>query len=197
MPESRHGKLPNLEYVQADVNGLIGQDPRFQPESFDYIFQRLLVMGVSDWPGHIASVSRLLKPGGYLELHEIDMDVHAPDGKVMQMAFYDAFLHDTRASGLDVQIGRKLPALLSAASFGDVREYQHPFPSRPVEAEPRFDGMVRQLPGLFTMMITKICGALRGAEQAQELVAAFRQTYDFGLEPGSYWIMWAVVGQKK
>lgn len=197
VPESRHGKHPNLEYVQANVVDLIGQDPRFEPESFDYIFERLLVMGVSDWPGHVSSVSRLLKPGGYLELHEIDMDLLAPDEKPLKMEWYDAFLQDTRASSLDMQIGRKLPALLRSAPFENVQDFQYPFPPKPVEGQPQFDGMAGQLSAMFPLMITKVCGAQRGAEKAQEVVADFRRTYDPGFEPGTHWIMWVIVGQKK
>lgn len=197
VPESRHGKRPNIEYVQGNVADLIGQDPRFQPESFDYIFQRLLVMGLTDWPGHVASISRLLKPGGYLELHDIDMDLQGPDGKPLQMEWYDAYLHDTRASGLDMQVGRKLAALLRGAPFENVQDYQYPFPPKPVEGQPQFDGMAGQLSVMFPLMITKVCGAHRGAEQAKQVVAGFRRTYDPGFEPGTHWIMWAAVGQKK
>src|SRR4051812_7315858 len=45
-------KLQNIEYVQGnfnDITGPNGSDARFEKGSFDYIFARLLVLGMTDW----------------------------------------------------------------------------------------------------------------------------------------------------
>jgi ubiquinone/menaquinone biosynthesis C-methylase UbiE len=59
-------KLQNIEYVQADFNEVTGPtepDARFKKGSFDYIFSRLLVLGMTDWKGYIGRCIGLAKPG--------------------------------------------------------------------------------------------------------------------------------------
>ncbi|USW59137.1 Putative S-adenosyl-L-methionine-dependent methyltransferase [Septoria linicola] len=42
------------------------------PELFDYIFSRLLILGMTDWPGFIKKELSLLKPGGWAEVHDLE-----------------------------------------------------------------------------------------------------------------------------
>jgi trans-aconitate methyltransferase len=59
-------KLPNIEYVQANFNDVTSSDEpddRFKKGSFDYIFSRLLVLGMADWNGYIKRCVALTKPG--------------------------------------------------------------------------------------------------------------------------------------
>jgi trans-aconitate methyltransferase len=68
-------KLPNIEYIQANFNDVTSSeqpDDRFKKESFDYIFSRLLVLGMADWQGYIDRCTALIKPGACcaVPLHE-------------------------------------------------------------------------------------------------------------------------------
>jgi len=59
-------KLPNIEYIQGNFNELSDpstRDPRFEDGSFDFIFSRLLIMGMADWKGYIERCVSLAKPG--------------------------------------------------------------------------------------------------------------------------------------
>jgi trans-aconitate methyltransferase len=59
-------KLPNIEYIQAnivDVTNPTDPDARFKPNSFDYIFSRLLVLGMTNWPDYVSRCVALVKPG--------------------------------------------------------------------------------------------------------------------------------------
>jgi trans-aconitate methyltransferase len=59
-------KLQNIEYIQANFNDVTGSDQpdtRFKKCSFDYIFSRLLVLGMADWKGYIERCVALTKPG--------------------------------------------------------------------------------------------------------------------------------------
>ena len=80
VPESRHEKRVNVEYIQGDIREVLGQDPRLQVGSFDYIFQRLLIYGMTEWDKYIASIIGLLKPGGWLELHEACSQLYSEHG---------------------------------------------------------------------------------------------------------------------
>ncbi|KJX93672.1 methyltransferase domain-containing protein [Zymoseptoria brevis] len=60
----------NVTFIKGNIHSLIGQDPRLEPGSADYIYSRFMAAGVEDWLEHIKSISTLLAPGGFLELHE-------------------------------------------------------------------------------------------------------------------------------
>ena len=60
----------NVSFIQGNVHNLIDKDSRLQRGSADYIYSRFMAAGVEDWLEHIRSISSLLAPGGYLELHE-------------------------------------------------------------------------------------------------------------------------------
>lgn len=62
----------NVEYVRGDFLKLAGKDARFQHGTFDYAFSRMLHFGIADWPGMIGTCHDLLKPGGWLEMQELD-----------------------------------------------------------------------------------------------------------------------------
>lgn len=63
-------KLQNVTFVLGNIlDGL-----PFANNSFDYVFQRLLFTAIpkDKWPYVINELTRVLKPGGYLELMEFD-----------------------------------------------------------------------------------------------------------------------------
>ncbi|PVH95111.1 S-adenosyl-L-methionine-dependent methyltransferase [Periconia macrospinosa] len=63
-------KPANVTFIQGNIHKLIDNDPRLARGSTDYIYSRFMAAGVEDWSEHIKSISTLLAPGGYLELHE-------------------------------------------------------------------------------------------------------------------------------
>lgn len=63
-------KPGNVSFIQGNIHNLIGNDPRLAQGSADYIYSRFMAAGVEDWLEHVKSISTLLAPGGYLELHE-------------------------------------------------------------------------------------------------------------------------------
>jgi len=59
-------KLPKIEYVQANIVDIATPDEpdaRFKQASFDYIFSRFLVVGMTEWEKYIACCVALAKPG--------------------------------------------------------------------------------------------------------------------------------------
>ncbi|SMY23951.1 unnamed protein product [Zymoseptoria tritici ST99CH_1A5] len=61
----------NLTFIEGNILHLMASDPRLAPGSADLVFSRLLISGMQDWTTHITSVSRLLAPGGWLEMQDI------------------------------------------------------------------------------------------------------------------------------
>lgn len=81
---------PNLEFIQGDFKELVRPDgassdqlpdPRLAPASFDLVFSRLLIFGMTEWQRYVDAVAALLAPGGYAELHDACFVWHraAPD----------------------------------------------------------------------------------------------------------------------
>jgi len=63
-------KPENFNFIQANLlDGL-----PFEDDTFDYVFQRLLVSSVptDKWPVVIEELIRVLKPGGYLEVSHVE-----------------------------------------------------------------------------------------------------------------------------
>ena len=63
-------KPDNVSFIQGNIHRLIDNDSRLARGSTDYIYSRFMAAGVEDWLEHVTSISTLLAPGGYLELHE-------------------------------------------------------------------------------------------------------------------------------
>jgi trans-aconitate methyltransferase len=65
-------KLKNIEYMQGNFVELTdakNPDTRFRPGSFDYVFSRLLIMGMTDWKGYVRRCAALVRPGVRLPSH--------------------------------------------------------------------------------------------------------------------------------
>ena len=119
--------LSRATFLQGDFHTLAGNSP-LHPDSFDYIFSRMLVFGMTDWPGYLAQARDLLKTGGWLELQEMDFYFFGGDQQLICEEW--KWLHDQTAAwtnrGLDIRIGPKLEDYLHQAGFVDVhaKEYR-------------------------------------------------------------------------
>lgn len=64
-------KPENVEYILGDIKQLAGaSDERIKDGDVDYIYQRLLICGMTDWPGYVEQMTKLLRSGGYMEIHD-------------------------------------------------------------------------------------------------------------------------------
>lgn len=100
-------------------------------EYFDLIFSRLLVFGLTDWPRYIRTAFSMLKPGGWVEVHDTDFIWFDKDGKVISSDW--AWLNRIRASaearGMDFSCARNARQRMEEVGLVDVRvtEYRWPF----------------------------------------------------------------------
>ncbi|RHZ85321.1 hypothetical protein Glove_67g48 [Diversispora epigaea] len=97
-------KPRNVNFVKANVlNGL-----PFENNTFDYIFQRFLVSAIpkDSWLDVINELTRVLKPGGYLELVEINPIIFQLGPVSSQLFTAVEKMHQLR--DLDIRIPYKL-----------------------------------------------------------------------------------------
>jgi SAM-dependent methyltransferase len=108
--------LVNAEFRTADCYAL-----PFEDASFDRVFSHALMEHLSEPARAVGEMHRVLKPGGRLGVCSPDWGgfVLAPPSRELTAAV-DAYTALQSKNGGDVQVGRKLGALLGAAGFEDV-----------------------------------------------------------------------------
>ncbi|KAI9321235.1 S-adenosyl-L-methionine-dependent methyltransferase [Dichotomocladium elegans] len=89
------------------------EEPPFEENFFGYIHERLVVLGIkqADWPKLLKNLTKTLKPGGWLELTEVNQTAQFCR-KVMT------------AAGLDLDIESSLPNLVSEAGLINIQKRQ-------------------------------------------------------------------------
>lgn len=200
VPDSGLKQPSNVEFVQGDIRDLIESSPDFQPASFDYIFQRFLMYGITDWPGHIEFVAKLLKPDAWLELHEPDMQLTSRDGERLAdtMEWYQKFKEDIAVTGLEPEIGTKLPGLVRASpSLENVQSKEYGLPPVPSDDKPELRALSTQIPHLFNMIARKVSGARRSQEELDSIVRDMYASMDRKFNEGDRFPVFAVYGQRK
>jgi cyclopropane fatty-acyl-phospholipid synthase-like methyltransferase len=137
-----YAKPTNVEYVQGDFATLakVG-DERFQEGSFDYIYHRLLIMGINDWPGYFRNVYKLLSPGGVVEAQEIDIVLRDSRNAVVadNLSAHEFFYNVTARHGLDLQVGQHLQSYMEQSGLVEVEGIAHWWPAVPIPERPETD----------------------------------------------------------
>jgi len=113
---------PNLIFEVDDLE----QEWLWRSCSFDLVHCRFMFMSVLDWPSMIEQAYRALKPGGYIELAELDLHpMPAFEGKPSPRLI-DEWL-DIQGKilskmGFDMRVASKFKQMLLDAGFEDVVE---------------------------------------------------------------------------
>jgi SAM-dependent methyltransferase len=98
---------------------------------FDYVFSRLLILGMSDWQNFVRKEFLLLKPGGWAEVHDLAWDWYDPDGSVVsdQWSWLRWVREDfEKGKGMDLACGKKAKAWMLEAGFVDVQTHRYTYP---------------------------------------------------------------------
>ena len=113
----RSARLENVVFQQADLYSL-----PFAPASFDHVFVCFVLEHLSRPKEALASLAKVLKPGGTLTVFEGDHGsaYFYPDSPYAQRAIRCLIDLQARAGG-DSEIGRALYPLLTSAGFRDVQ----------------------------------------------------------------------------
>ncbi|KAF2160503.1 hypothetical protein M409DRAFT_29124 [Zasmidium cellare ATCC 36951] len=131
-------KLKNVRFLQGKFADFIA-DGTLQPASFDYIFSRLLILGITDWKAQTSRVFNLLRPGtGIYEAQDLSWNIFDKEGQVVfdQFPIFVLMVENAAAKGLDTFCGDHHPKYLGDAGFEDVQHESFPWtlqywPERP------------------------------------------------------------------
>lgn len=112
-------------FIKGDFKKL-ARDPKhaeLRSNSFDYAFSRMLTFGMTDWGAYILQVKDLLKPGGWIELQDLDLCYWDEDENVISGS-WNWLQRQSEAClriGVDVRVGGKLERYLEEAGFVDIQ----------------------------------------------------------------------------
>ena len=120
---STDGSNPNVSFICSDARKLIGLDPRLPTETADFIFNRLLLCGMTDWPGYVRDVFTMLKPGGWVEMQDFEEMFYLRGEKMdgeKKWRWLREFRRGARGKGMDLDCGRNMRGYMLDAGFVDV-----------------------------------------------------------------------------
>ncbi|KAL8828362.1 MAG: hypothetical protein Q9191_002632 [Dirinaria sp. TL-2023a] len=209
-----NGTPANVEYITGDIKHVAeSDDQRIGEGKLDYIYQRLLICGMTDWPGYIRQMIKLLNPGGYLEIHDYaeiwykDRQYCSGDEQEDKNLSKDwGWQHEMRRGakqlGLDLDVGLNAEKYMRDAGLVDVHvvKYHVPFGDWLVDEKPETRKIgkeqVRSMGKVFSESI--LPGVTRklsiGEQEMKELKEQCRQT--LSEEAGKYWLLYVVWGRK-
>ena len=178
-------------------------DERLAAGSFDYVFNRLLICGVTDWAGYMRdTVVPLLKPGGWFEMQDLDY-VWFRNGEVCsgEWNWVKKIEAGARKKGLDLHCGSRAAEYMRQAGLADVSvvQYRAPFGTWAAKDRPesRLIGahQAKELPHLYEYLVPKLVEGLGLSEsEVQELVKESGGCLQ--AEEGKYWVMYVTVGRR-
>lgn len=112
----------NYTFVQGNTLGTLP----FADNSFDFVHQRYLILGIpaARWPRVVGELLRVTRPGGWVELVETEPPSGAP--AIDQLAAWGAQLVSKR--GIDMAMARQVGPLLAAAGATQVNARAYTIP---------------------------------------------------------------------
>jgi SAM-dependent methyltransferase len=110
-------RIHNVEVCQG--NAATAGLPK---ESFDLVTARLVLVNVPEPEKIVAEMAALVKKGGVVALHEADWCAHICDPPLPAWdRVIEALVSYSKAKGMDLYIGRRIPRMLRNAGLVDVQ----------------------------------------------------------------------------
>lgn len=130
---------PVQEYVKKrwNLNASFREDrseDRLRPESFDLINSRYLADGINAnrWSSYVRELKYLLKPGGWLQMVEIQFPFQSSSGLLPDNScltrWWQWYSRALDRMSKNVRVGRELGQLLTTHGFQHVRAISHDLP---------------------------------------------------------------------
>lgn len=203
-----HEKPPNVTFLEGDIFDLVRKDNRIQPGTADFVHSRLLVCGMQsmDWATYVQTAASLLKPGGYLELIDIDLqfyqakDYHniVGSGEKKHFEFLSAWREACQQKGVDMDIGSHLEQHFKDAGMEDVQVKIYPWPNSdwPSEYMPQTVKIGKlDLSGSMPLLIKNALVGTKPEEKIKQYEENCRE-YLGGNPPGCYMPLYVVTGMR-
>lgn len=194
-------KQPNTTFLQGDVRTSVASDERFHFESLDYIYCRLLVCGMTDWAGYVQIVARMLRPGGWAEMHETSWNMYQHGCLISDgWGWLDELRKSAEKKDMDIHCGKKVSGWMKQAGLVDVTviEYKTPIGTWAIDARPETRRLGEYFETWMIELYWHLIAKVLGDEQSEEQIERFRtqMTQDLKPEDGKYWMFYVTTGKK-
>lgn len=122
-----HRPPTNVTYIQGDLHALPRLDPRLTPGQADLAFGRLLVCGIRDWPACVAAMRDQVRPGGWVELQDLNNRLFDASGRRVdtEMEWMRVLRASLEAKGLDPDAGINAEGYLDQAGLVDIQSWEY------------------------------------------------------------------------
>ncbi|KAL1925582.1 uncharacterized protein VTP21DRAFT_465 [Calcarisporiella thermophila] len=117
--------------LQLMIQNALEKPLPFPDNDFYFVYQRLAVLSYqySEWPGLLQEMYRILKPGGWVELCELDIWA-SPIGPP-HLRLVEGLRFSLKARGMESRIALQLSKLLKNAGFTEIKTHRLTVPMYP------------------------------------------------------------------
>ena len=178
-------EYPNAEILGNDLSAIqprwVPQNVRFEiddveadwtygAKKFDYIHCRSMAISIRDWPRLVKQCFQHVKPGGWLEMVDLDLEYTSPDGSLTEDSFCRRvnknYLDAMRKSGTEPCPGPRLEGWMREAGFVDLHheKFHMPCGTWPLDERLKEIGawnylqMIEGLEAFHTAVFTRVLG---------------------------------------
>ncbi|KAL8698798.1 MAG: hypothetical protein Q9224_001691 [Gallowayella concinna] len=169
---------PNVEFLVGDMRQMLKKDARFVPGSTDFVFSRMLALGMTDWPGYVRDMASLLRSGGWVEMQEYTLDWYLHGSYCSADWEWLRVLHGAaREKGRDLRCGTNMQVYMEQAGLVDisVKAYRVPMGTWLVGERPETkrigEHAAREYGVLFCQVVSKM---LQGLGYTKEKIEEFQ-----------------------
>ncbi|KAK4151117.1 S-adenosyl-L-methionine-dependent methyltransferase [Chaetomidium leptoderma] len=164
---------PNVKFEVDDV-----ECPWIYEAPFDFIFCRYMTCCIKDWPGLVKSIHDNLKPGGWAEFQDFDLQYYSEDGSLKDdshtLKWITALLEAANKLGREPCTGPRLDGWVRDAGFTKVthQRFRVPIGAWPKDRRMKELGMyniAQVLSGLEAFSLRLFCNVL-GWQENEVLV---------------------------
>lgn len=160
----------NVSFIGGDARQIMGTDTCLPFGTADFVFNQLLLCGMTDWEGYVRDVFKMVKPGGWVEMQDYE-EMFYINGKPVDIDRFGpwrwlwAFRAGAKAKGIDLDYSKNMKSSMLNAGFTgvDARQFTVPFwraNDNSPEANSIADYSIRDPDGYFWHAISKMVDSL-------------------------------------
>ncbi|KAM0153862.1 hypothetical protein ACHAQE_003849 [Botrytis cinerea] len=180
----------DVDYNQPD--GDILSREIFKPGELDYVFGRMLFLGISNWPKYFSTTSHALRSGGIIEHQDLDWKfyrVGTSECVSDDWEWHKAILSGAQKSGLSTTSGSGAAALMTDCDLEVINVQSFEFSFSASSRTPKSQAMARyvqaKLIPQYPELLRKMLGAIGiSGEKLETLTRAC--LHDINSEEGLY-----------
>ncbi|KLO12992.1 S-adenosyl-L-methionine-dependent methyltransferase [Schizopora paradoxa] len=166
---------PNIHFTVASVTSL----PSGWSAKFDLVNQRLLFTALlaKEWPVALSEIYRVLKPGGVVQLLEIDSRFPVPEAPAV-VQIRDIMCNVADKNGLQLGVADNLVSFLESAGFVDIASEKKCLPLGRSFGEVGLQGAFALAGGLRNMVVPIVKSGVSTEEEFMSLIGRAEEEWD-------------------